>query len=77
MSGLNKHQPFILRCTHINVETMEQFSMHETRHHGWKSKEDFINSLSKHKERAGHEFSNNGYQYLRKELGVITKVEAI
>lgn len=71
------HAPFTMRFTDINAETGEVFSVQEIKTHGWKNKSDFVSSLSKHHGKDGVVFFENGYQYARKDIGVISKVEAV
>jgi hypothetical protein len=68
---------FKLRFTDSNNETGNVFSIYETDNHGWKNKDDFLNSLSKYEGRDNYKFFDTGYQYLREEIEVITKVEII
>lgn len=68
---------FKLRFTDSNKETGEVFSIYETSDHGWHDKEHFLKSLSKYPGRDGHRFIKNGYEYNRKDIGVISKVEAV
>lgn len=68
---------FKLRWTDTNMETGEVFHVYESRDHGWKTKEDFLRSVERHRGRVGHHILENGYQYTREEIGTLTKIEAI
>jgi hypothetical protein len=72
---MTKHTPtpFKLKFTDMDAKTGEIFNIYETENHGWENKANFIASI---RDKNGNQFQN-GYSYLRKDIGVITKVEAV